>query len=156
MVTYTTRPYPSAGSSYELELYLTVANCEGLPRGFYHYDADRHALVPIAARPQDFEAQLGAAVFAMDAPGAPQVLVTITARFDRISWKYSSIAYSLVLKDVGVLIQTLYLMATDLGLGGCAIGSNNIDRFARMTGIAFHAEGPVGQFALGRGLPEQG
>jgi SagB-type dehydrogenase family enzyme len=156
MVAYTTRPYPSAGSSYELELYLSVANCEGLPRGFYHYDADRNALVPIPARPHDLEAQLGSAVFAMDAPGAPQVLITMTARFDRISWKYSSIAYSLVLKDVGVLIQTLYLMATDMGLGGCAIGSNNIDRFAKMTGIEFHVEGPVGQFALGRGLPEQG
>jgi hypothetical protein len=43
-------------------------------------------------------------------------------------------------------------MATDMGLGGCAIGSINIDLFARMTGIAFHVEGPVGQFALGRGL----
>jgi SagB-type dehydrogenase family enzyme len=156
MVGYTLRPYPSGGSSYELELYLTVANCEGLARGFYHYDADRHALVPIAVRPHDLEAQLAAAVFAMDAPGTPQILITMTARFDRVSWKYSSIAYSLVLKDVGVLIQTLYLMATDMGLGGCAIGNNNIDRFAGMTGIEFHVEGPVGQFALGRGLPEQG
>ena len=49
------------------------------------------------------------------------------------------------------MIQTLYLMATDMGLGGCAIGSNNIDLFAKMTGIEFHVEGPVGQFALGRG-----
>jgi SagB-type dehydrogenase family enzyme len=153
MVGYTLRPYPSGGSSYELELYLTVANCDGLARGFYHYDADRHALVPIATRPHDLEAQLGAAVFAMDAPGAPQILITMAARFDRISWKYSAIAYSLVLKDVGVLMQTLYLVATDMGLGGCAIGNNNIDRFARMTGIEFHVEGPVGQFALGRGLP---
>ena len=70
---------------------------------------------------------LESAVFAMDAPNAPQVLITIAARFDRISWKYSSIAYSLILKDVGVLMQTLYLMATDMGLGGCAIGNNNID-----------------------------
>jgi len=156
MVSYTVRPYPSGGSSYELELYLSVTNCDGLARGFYHYDADRHALVPIEVGTHDLEAQLAAAVFAMDAPGAPQILLTMTARFDRISWKYSSIAYSLVLKDVGVLIQTLYLMATDMGLGGCAIGNNNIDRFARMTGIEFHVEGPVGQFALGRGLPEQG
>ena len=49
------------------------------------------------------------------------------------------------------LIQTLYLMATDMGLAGCAIGTNNIDLFAKMTGIEFHIEGPVGQFALGRG-----
>jgi len=48
------------------------------------------------------------------------------------------------------LTQTLYLMATDMGLGGCAIGSVNIDLFAKMTGIDFHIEGPVGQFAIGR------
>jgi SagB-type dehydrogenase family enzyme len=150
MIPYTVRPYPSGGSSYELELYLTVANCKGLDRGFYHYDADRHALVPIVVQPQDMEAQLESAIFAMDAPNAPHVLFTIAARFDRISWKYSSIAYSLVLKNVGVMMQTLYLMAADMGLGGCAIGNNNIDRFARMTGVEFHVEGPVGQFALGR------
>jgi SagB-type dehydrogenase family enzyme len=151
MVSYTARPYPSGGSAYELELYLAVANCEGLARGFYHYDADRHALVPIGARTPELDAQLAAAEFAMDAPGVPQILITIAARFDRTGWKYSSIAYSLVLKDVGVLIQTLYLMATDMGLGGCAIGSMNIDLFAKMTGLEFHVEGPVGQFALGRG-----
>jgi SagB-type dehydrogenase family enzyme len=150
VVAYTSRPYPSAGSAYELELYLTVANCAGLARGFYHYDADRHALVPIAAREQELGAQLAAAGFAMDAAAAPQILITIAARFDRVAWKYSSIAYSLILKDVGVLIQTLYLTATEMGLGGCAIGTNNIDRFAKMTGIEFHIEGPVGQFALGR------
>jgi SagB-type dehydrogenase family enzyme len=150
VVDYTTRLYPGGGSAYELELYLTVANCEGLARGFYHYDADRHVLVPIDVRTQELDAMLTAAVFAMDAPAAPQVLMTIAARFNRISWKYSGIAYALILKDVGVLIQTLYMMATDMGLGGCAIGTNNIDLFARMTGIEFHIEGPVGQFALGR------
>ena len=150
LVAYTTRPYPSGGSSYELELYLAIANCEGLARGFYHYDADRHALVPIEVRAPELDAMLTAAEFAMDASGPPQILLTIAARFGRVSWKYSSIAYSLILKDVGVLIQTLYLAATDMGLGGCAIGTNNIELFARMTGIEFHVEGPVGQFALGR------
>ena len=152
MIAYTARPYPSGGSAYELELYLAVANCAGLARGFYHYDADRHVLAPIGVRGHELDAQLAAAEFAMGAPGTPQILITIAARFDRISWKYSSIAYSLILKDVGVLIQTLYLMATDMGLGGCAIGSTNIDLFAKMTGIEFHIEGPVGQFALGRGI----
>ena len=137
--------------SYELELYLAVDKCEGLARGFYHYDAGGHALVPIGARTHELEALLTGAEFAMGAPAAPQILITIAARFGRISWKYSSIAYALILKDVGVLIQTLYLMATDMGLGGCAIGSVNIDLFAKMTGIEFHVEGPVGQFAIGRG-----
>jgi SagB-type dehydrogenase family enzyme len=150
-IEYTTRPYPSGGSAYELELYLAVANCDGLARGFYHYDAGGHALVPIDAGAHELEATWRAAEFAMDAPAAPQILITIAARFGRVSWKYSSIAYSLILKDVGVLIQTLYMMAADMGLGGCAIGTSNIALFAEMTGIEFHVEGPVGQFALGRG-----
>jgi SagB-type dehydrogenase family enzyme len=151
MVAYAVRPYPSAGASYALELYLAVDKCTGLARGFYHYDAGGHALVPIGARTHELEALLTGAKFAMDAPAAPQILITIAARFGRISWKYSALAYALVLKDVGVLTQTLYLMATDMGLGGCAIGSANIDLFAKVTGLEFHVEGPVGQFALGRG-----
>jgi SagB-type dehydrogenase family enzyme len=150
-IEYAQRPYPSGGSAYELELYLTIANCEGLARGFYHYDAGEHALVPIAASTHHLEAMLTGAELAMDASASPQILITIAARFGRVSWKYSSVAYSLILKDVGVLIQTFYLMATDMGLGGCAIGTNNIDLFEKMTGIEFHIEGAVGQFALGRG-----
>jgi SagB-type dehydrogenase family enzyme len=156
-VAYAARPYPSAGSDYELELYLAVDKCGGLARGFYHYDAGGHALMPIDVRAQELDAQLGEAAFAMGAPDVPQILLTIAARFGRISWKYSSIAYALILKDVGVLTQTLYLMATDMGLGGCAIGMANIDLFAQMTGLEFHVEGAVGQFALGRGASgEQG
>jgi SagB-type dehydrogenase family enzyme len=151
-ITYTSRPYPSGGSSYPLELYLAVEKCEGLDRGFYFYDAGEHALVPIDVRATELEALLRSAAFAMGESAVPQILITIAARFGRVSWKYSSIAYSLILKDVGVLTQTFYLMATALGLGGCAIGSINIDLFARMTGINFYVEGPVGQFAMGRGM----
>ena len=132
-------------------MYLTVSNCEGLARGLYHYDAGSHALVAIDASAQQLQALSMAAEFAMDASGPPQILITIAARFGRISWKYSSIAYSLILKDVGCLIQTFYLAATDMGLDGCAIGTGNIDLFAKMTGLEFYVEGPVGQFALGRG-----
>jgi SagB-type dehydrogenase family enzyme len=153
-VDYTRRPYPSAGSAYELELYLAVANCEGLERGFYHYDADRHAMVPIKVRTQELDAMFAGAEFAMDALASPQILITIAARFDRINWKYSAIAYSLILKNVGVLLQTLYLTATDMGLGGCAVGTSNIELFSKMTGLPFHVEGPVGLFALGRGQAE--
>src|SRR6202030_2010915 len=120
-------------------------------RGFYHYDAGGHALVPIVVRPHALEALLAGAEFAMGASAAPQILITIAARFGRVSWKYSSLAYALILKDAGVLMQTLYVMASDMGLGGCAIGTTNIELFAKMTGLDFHVEGPVGQFALGRG-----
>jgi SagB-type dehydrogenase family enzyme len=101
-------------------------------------------------RAPDLEAFVKSAEFAMGALAAPQILITMAARFGRVSWKYSAIAYSLILKDVGVLTQTFYMMATEMGLGGCAIGSMNISLFAKMTGLAFYVEGPVGQFAIGR------
>ena len=156
VVEYAARPYPSAGAAYPLELYLAVDICAGLPRGFYHYDAGAHALVPVAVGADTLGAQLSAAAAAMDVPVTPQILITIAARFGRTSWKYSSIAYALILKDAGVLLQSFYLMATDLGLGGCAVGIADIDQFEKMTGMAFHVEGPVGQFALGRPAPEDG
>jgi SagB-type dehydrogenase family enzyme len=152
MVEYAIRPYPSAGAEYPLELYLTVDKCEGLARGFYHYDAGEHALMPISTPTQEMDALLAKAEFAMGAAAAPQILITIAARFGRVSWKYSSLAYALILKDVGALMQTFYLTATDMALGGCAIGIANIDLFAKLTGIEFHVEGPVGQFAIGRGM----
>jgi SagB-type dehydrogenase family enzyme len=138
-------------SSRKLELYLAVDTCEGLSRGFYHYDAGAHALVPIETRSNQLDALLMGAELAMGVNAAPQILITIAARFGRVSWKYSSIAYALILKDVGALMQTFYVMATDMGLGGCAIGTTNIALFAKMTALPFHVEGPVGQFALGRG-----
>ncbi|WP_315742041.1 MULTISPECIES: SagB family peptide dehydrogenase [unclassified Bradyrhizobium] len=149
---YTRRPYPSGGSAYELELYLTVANCDGLATGLYHYDADAHALVAIPARPELLTAMLDSAQFAMDAAGHPQILITVTSRFARLAWKYSAIAYALTLKDVGGLLQTFYLMAADMGLGACAVGTGNIDLFEKVSGIPFHIEGPVGQFTLGRAI----
>jgi SagB-type dehydrogenase family enzyme len=154
-LSYTMRPYPSGGASYEHELYLAVDTCKGLPRGFYHYDAGAHALAPIETRGHQLDALLKGAEFAMGVNAAPQILITIAARFGRVSWKYSSIAYALILKDVGALMQTFYVMATDMGLGGCAIGTTNIELFAKMTELPFHVESPVGQFALGRGAKPQ-
>ena len=135
-----------------MELYLAVDRCEGLARGFYHYDASRHALVLIETNAHWLTAMLEDAQFAMGAPAVPQVLITMAARFGRVSWKYSGFAYALVLKHVGVLMQTLYLMATEMEIGACAIGVGDIDLFAKMTGLAFHVEGSVGQVAIGRGV----
>ena len=136
------RPFPSAGASSELELYLSVHVCEGLAPGFYHYDAGAHALVPIEVPAADLKALLAQGASAMGVTAPPQILITIAARFGRVSWKYSSIAYALILKDAGVLTETLYLMASGMGLGGCAIGIANIEQFEKMTRDRLPYRGP--------------
>ena len=51
----------------------------------------------------------------------------MTARIGRLSWVYDSIAYATTLKHVGVLQQTLYLVATMLGLAPCALAMGDAE-----------------------------
>ena len=78
------------------------------------------------------------------------LLLAISARIARTSWKYDSIAYSVMLKEVGCLMQTLYLAAGALGLGACALGSGPLDLLPRVTGVDALLEPQVGEIVIGR------
>jgi SagB-type dehydrogenase family enzyme len=143
------RPYPSGGALYELELYPVVNSCEGIASGLYHYDPLAHQLYRISDRTETVEALLTDARQAMGRQGMPQVLIVIAARFQRLAWKYESMAYALMLKHVGVLYQTMYLVATAMELAPCGLGGGNSDLFTKAVGCDYYAETSVGEFALG-------
>jgi SagB-type dehydrogenase family enzyme len=84
-----------------------------------------------------------------------QVLFILTAPFERLSWKYASIAYALILKHVGVVYQTMYLAATAMGLAPCAIGGGDSDLFAHAARTDCYAETSVGEFLLGSADPAE-
>src|SRR5258708_10185880 len=84
MVAYAARPYPSGGGGWELELYLAVDKCEGLARGFYHYDAGGHALVPIGVRAHELDALLAGAEISDGGPAPPPHPVPISPPFCRM------------------------------------------------------------------------
>lgn len=145
-----TRPYPAGGGLYELDLYVVVNRCDGLATGLYRYDAERHCLRPCVAVGADLDALLADASFATAVPREQlQVLIVVAAHFQRIAWKYASIAYSIVLKNVGVLYDTMYLAATAMGLAPCGIGGGNSDLFARAAGLDYYVATSVGEFLLG-------
>jgi SagB-type dehydrogenase family enzyme len=58
-------------------------------------------------------------------------------------------AYALILKHVGVLYQTLYLVATAMGLGPCGVGGGQAELLSRAIGSNYLAESPVGELLLG-------
>ena len=89
------------------------------------------------------------AYFATSQFSMPQVLFIFAARFQRIAWVYESIAYSLILKDVGCLQQTMYLVATAMNLAPCAVGVGNSDLFTAAVGTNYYAETSGGEFILG-------
>ena len=146
---YSSRPYPSGGGLYELELYPVINMCVGINSGLYHYNPLAHQLEQLCERTKDVEALLKDAWGASGQQDMPQVLIVISARFQRLSWKYEAIAYSLILKHVGVLYQTMYLIATAMNLAPCALGSGNADLFAKVAGTDYYAESSVGKFMLG-------
>jgi SagB-type dehydrogenase family enzyme len=150
------RPYPGGGALYELELYPAVRACAGLAAGLYRYDPQGHRLERRAGRTADVERLLAGAGWAAGVPAERlQVLLVVAARFQRVAWKYQSVAYALTLKHVGVLYQTMYLAATAMGLAPCGIGCGDADLFARAAGTDYYAETSVGEFLLGSPRPEQ-
>lgn len=143
------RPYPCGGACYELELYLTIDRCDRIPSGFYHYHPQEHQLCKISEKTTEVEKLLTDAARANGEDCKPQVLITLAARFQRVAWDYESVAYSLILKHVGVLYQTMYLVATAMDLASCALGSGNSNLLAAVAGTDYYAESSVGEFMLG-------
>jgi SagB-type dehydrogenase family enzyme len=144
------RPYPAGGAMHELEFYVTIEDCDGLEPGVYAYDPLHHELAPVSFEPRARYELLDQARLSTELDRRPPVLITLTARFGRIFWKYSAVGYSLILKDAGVALQTLQLTATALGLAACPIGSAEIEETPRLLGVDWRAESGVGSLVLGR------
>jgi oxazoline/thiazoline dehydrogenase len=143
------RPYPGGGAIYALETYPVVDRCEGVPSGLYHYCPQRHVLTRVAGDTPAVRQLLENAYRTINGESRPQVVLTFTARFGRVAQKYESMAYALILKDVGVLYQSLYLAATAMGLAPCALGGGDSELFAAASGLEWFVEGAVGEFAIG-------
>lgn len=143
------RKYPNGGALYEQRFFLAIGAAEGIDAGFYLYDPARHALGSLDAAEADWRALLGDAARAMGQDTAPPVLIMIASEFAKVRWKYSGLSYALQLKHAGVIQHALYVAATSLGLGGCALGTGNSVLFAKATGLDHLRVGPIGEFVLG-------
>ena len=111
-----TRPVPSGGGLYPLEIYLLVRQVAGLPAGIYHYAALGHGLellaeVPVAATSLT-NLFLGQ-TYAADAA----VVIVLTAVMARTLQKYGDRGYRLILLEAGHVAQNLNLVATACGWG---------------------------------------
>ncbi|MDQ7904159.1 SagB family peptide dehydrogenase [Phytohabitans sp. ZYX-F-186] len=143
------RPYPTGGASGDIEIYVTAHRVAGLDRAAYQYDAVAHRLVRVCADPARVDALLRGAAVATGGTPTPDVLLTFTSRFGRMTWKYDGMAYAATLKHVGVLYQTCYLVATAMRLAPCGLGSGDAQLSARVLGLDWASESSVGEFQLG-------
>lgn len=151
-VTTLKRTSPSAGGFHPIEAYPVVTNVGELDPGLYHYNAAEHALelmVPLGLE----EARAAATAFVCGQTyfGDAHVLFVLAARFDRAFWKYRNHrkALAALLMDAAHLSQTLYLVATELGLGAFVTAAVNNADIEERFGMDGYREGVLAVCGFG-------
>ncbi|WP_282256232.1 putative peptide maturation dehydrogenase [Stenotrophomonas sp. PS02299] len=142
---------PSGGGLHPVEAYVLVRNVDGLAAGMYLYRAQGHGLMPVdcpVAIDRDFVmSMVGQQHWFADA----HVLVVLAPRFNRTYWKYRQHgkSYRVVAMEAGHLSQTLYLAATDAGLGAFITAAINEKPIERALGLDTINEGVLAVCGFG-------
>ncbi len=118
---YRLRSSPSAGALYPIETYVLARAVEGLQPGIYHFRPADFDLELI--KPGDFAHSMAQAALQQQMIADAQATFIWTAIVARSKWKYRQRAYRYIYLDAGHIAQNLYLAATALGLGVCAVGA---------------------------------
>jgi SagB-type dehydrogenase family enzyme len=143
------RPYPSGGACYPLTAYVAVHRCLGIARGLYAYDPVSHELIAVAEPESGFETLLTDAAIAAGVEFPPQILVILAAEYVRTQRMYPDISYSLILKEVGAVLQVAMMAAAVMGLNACPLGCGNAPLLSRIVSVNPLIESSVGELMLG-------
>lgn len=119
---FTLRTVPSAGARHAFETYLLVNRVEGVTPGLYRYLALEHCL---AEESRDPEIKRQVAAGCLNQPHVIESAVTFlwTAVPNRMTWRYGERGYRYLHLDAGHVCQNLYLAASNVGCGVCAIAA---------------------------------
>lgn len=128
------RAAPSAGALYPIELYAVVHDVAGLEGGLYHYAVQTHELE--ALRQGDLRGAITQAGLWQSFLGQAGVCFVLSAIFQRTRWRYRERTYRYVMLEAGHVGQNLYLAATSMGLGACAVGAFLDDELNNLLGLA--------------------
>jgi putative peptide maturation dehydrogenase len=143
---------PAGGGLHAVEAYVLVQRVEGLAPGLYHYLALQHALEPMQAMDAADSTTLAHRFVAgQNWFNNVPVMVIMTARFDRLFWKYRrhTKAWRVAHLDVGHLSQTMYLSAADLGLGAFVTAAINDRAIEEALALTPMREGAIALVGFG-------
>jgi SagB-type dehydrogenase family enzyme len=142
------RTAPSAGALYPIEVYAIAHNVVDLEPGLLHYAVNSHELERVDTG--DLREALVAAALGQAHVGSGGVALVLTAIFQRARWKYRERTYRYVLMEAGHIAQNVYLAATSLGLGACAVGAFLDDQLNELLGVDGEAEAALYLVTVGR------
>jgi SagB-type dehydrogenase family enzyme len=142
------RAAPSAGALYPIELYAVVHDVAGIEPGTYHYAVPEHGLELL--QPGDFRATIVGAGLGQAFLGQANVCFVLSAIFQRTRWRYRERTYRYILIEAGHVGQNLYLAATSMGLGACAVGAFFDDDLNDLLGLDGQEEAVLYVISVGK------
>ncbi|NPA15817.1 MAG: SagB/ThcOx family dehydrogenase [Deferribacteres bacterium] len=130
---YLLRTAPSAGALYPYETYLFIKRVRGFSPGIYHFNVPDFSLEFLVGGDYSFHLQRAC----LDQPMLSRAAVVFiwSAVIERCRVKYGERAFRYIFMDVAHVCQNLYLAATGLGLGCCAVGAFLDDDLNDILGI---------------------
>ena len=146
---YTLRTVPSAGGRHALETYLLINRVESLPPGLYRYVPFSHSLVEIDCATGITDKVMAACLGQAFVRSSAVTFLWSTVIY-RMAWRYSERAYRLVHLDAGHAGQNLYLAASQVGCGTCAIGAFDDILMAELLGVNIEEEFVIYCAAVGK------
>ena len=118
----TLRTVPGGGARHPFECYMAVRKVEGLTPGLWHYLPLEHRIERLGWV-EDLEALIGRTLDGQRWAEKASVVFYYSCVFYRAEWRYGIWAHPTVLIDSGHITENLYLAATSIGLGGCAVAA---------------------------------
>ncbi len=118
----TIRTVPGGGARHPFEVYMAVQNIEGLENGFYHYLPMKHHLECLKQQ-QDLKDFIGKSLQGQIWAAKANVVFYYSFVCYRAEWRYGIYAHRMCMADAGHVTENVYLAATSIGLGGCAVGA---------------------------------
>jgi len=124
------RASPSAGALYAIDVYVAVNNVDGLKEGIYLYMPEEHSLD--VRREGRFGIEMTESALGQRMLRDAQVVIALVAVPERMEWRYGERTTRYITLEAGHIAQNIYLEATSLGLGACAIGAFDDESMSRI------------------------
>jgi len=118
--TLTLRAAPTAGGLYPTEMYVAIRGLSVLENGIYNFQVKDHSLVPVWEG--DFWEEFERYCMRHEAIANANLLVIMTAVYQRSAWRYQERAYRRILLDTGHILGNLVVYAPEEGFTPFPIG----------------------------------
>jgi SagB-type dehydrogenase family enzyme len=150
------RTAPSAGALHPIDTYLVVNRVTGLDPGVYRLRMGDFSLD--LKRKGDFSSQISQGALDQAIAREAAVVFVWVAVIERSRQKYRQRAYRYIYLDCGHIAQNLYLAATALNLGCCAMAAFYDDEVNALIGADGQEETAIYLAAVGnlhKNIPER-